>query len=217
MLISASWNVGADASDRVRMPPFAEFMAGLGKGPDDLLAKDEVPKGPVRDRFSQMDLNKNGQVTNAEWEGMREMFARAGNALLAIRPGGSGEISQSHLAWKSTRSLPYVASPIYYQGRVHTVKNGGLLSCYEAATGKVFYQDQRVGAPGDYYASPVAGHGRIYFTSQNGVISILEAGEEMKVLGRVELKEQVMATPAIVGDVLYVRTATQLYAFREAR
>ncbi len=217
LLFRASWNVGGDEDSRVTMPPFEDLMREAGKDPNELLTRDAVPAGPVRDRFSQMDLNKNGQVTREEWEGMRAMFARAGNALLAIRPGGKADITASHLAWKSTRSLPYVSSPLFYKGRIYTVKNGGLASCYEAATGRVFYQDERLGAPGDYYASAIAGHDRIYLAAQSGAVLVLAAGDTLNILARAELGEKIMATPAIVGDTLYVRTAGNLYAFREAK
>jgi outer membrane protein assembly factor BamB len=217
LLFSASWNVGGDEDSRVTMEPWEELVRSLSKSPEALVTRDELPAGPIRDRYSQIDANKNGQVTREEWESMRAMFARAGNALLAIRPGGQGELSETNLAWKTTRSLPYVASPLYYRGRLFTVKNGGLASSYEAATGRVHYQDQRLGAPGDYYASPIAGGGRIYVASQNGVMLVLAAGEAFTELARAEFREPIMATPAIVGDTLYVRTAGHLYAFREVR
>ncbi|MEQ1858321.1 MAG: PQQ-binding-like beta-propeller repeat protein [Chthoniobacteraceae bacterium] len=217
LLFSASWNVGGDADSRVTMEPFEDFMRGIGKPADALLARDDMPASPVRDRYSQIDLDKNGKVTREEWEGMRSMFARAGNAALALRPGGRDEISATHLAWKSTRSLPYVASPLYFDGRLYTIKNGGLASCYRAKTGEPLYQDHRLDAPGDYYASPIAGGGRIYLASQNGVMLVLAAGDAPTVLARAEFGEKIMATPAIVGDTLYVRTAGHLYALREAR
>ena len=166
-----------------------------------------------RERFSQMDLNKDGFVTSTEWQLMAEMFAKAGNAVLAIRPGGKGDITSTHLAWKATRSLPYVSSPVYYQGRLYTVKNGGLASCYEAKTGKPLYQDERLDAGGDYYASLIAAGGRIYAASQQGVVTVWEAGDQLKILARNDVGEQVMATPAAVGNALYVRTAGHLYEF----
>jgi outer membrane protein assembly factor BamB len=216
LLFSASWNVGGDADSRVTMEPFDEFVRGIGKDADAVLSRESIPAGPVRERFTQIDLNKDDRVTRAEWEGMRSMFARAGNAVLAIRPGGTNDITASHLAWKSTRSLPYVASPLFENGRLYTVKNGGLVSCYRASTGQPLYQDHRIDAPGDYYASIVAGHGRLYFTSQKGVVTVLAAGDTPEVLGRVDLGESVMATPAIVGDTLFVRTESSLYAFRQS-
>ena len=215
LLFSASWNVGGDPADRITMEPFTDFAKANDKDKDGKLTRDEIPAGPIRERFSQMDLNKDGIVTPTEWQLMAEMFAKAGNAVLAIRPGGQGDITTTHLAWKATRSLPYVCSPVYYQGRLYTVKNGGLASCYEAKTGKSFYQDERLDAGGDYYASLVAAGGRIYAASQQGTVVVWEAGDQLKILARKDIGEQVMATPAAVGNALYVRTAGHLYAFGE--
>jgi len=215
MLFSASWNVGGDESDRISMEPFEQFADEHDKNKDNRLARDEIPVGPVKERFSQMDLNKDDIVTPAEWQNMREMFAKAGNAVLAIRPGGKGDITRTHVAWKSTRSLPYVSSPLYYDGRLYTVKNGGLMSCYDAKTGKPFYQDERLDAGGDYYSSAVACGDRIFLASQKGTFVVLAAGDELKILSRNDLGEQLMATPAIVDRKLYVRTPTALFCFGE--
>jgi len=217
MLLSASWNVGGDDDSRVSMEPFDTLLSTLQKPADTVLTKNDLPKGPVADRFSQMDLNKDGLITREEWEGMRSMFARAGNALLALRPGGSGDINTSHLAWKSTRSLPYVASPLAMDGRVFTIKNGGLASCYRTTDGTPLFQDQRIDAPGDYYASLVGANGRVYITSQRGILHVLAASDQLQILNKIDLKEPVFATPALVGDVLFLRTEGHLYAFREAR
>jgi outer membrane protein assembly factor BamB len=213
LLFSASWNIGGDADSRISMPPFEEFAHEEDKNKDGKLVLAEIPTGPVKERFSQMDLNKDGIVTSAEWETMRELFAKAGNALLAIRPGGKGDLTTTHVAWKSTRSLPYVSSPLYYKGRVYTVKNGGLASAYDAKTGKVLFQDERLDAPGDYYSSAVAANDRIYLASQNGIMLVLAAKDYLEVLARNNLGEHVMTTPAMVDGKLYVRTAGHLYAF----
>ena len=213
LLFSASWNIGGDEDDRVVMPPFEEFAREHDGNKDGNLKADEMPAGPVRERFPQMDLNKDGVVTAAEWQMMREMFAKTGNALLAIRPGGRGDITATHVAWKVTRGLPYVASPLYHRGRVYTIKNGGLVSCYDAKTGKVFYQDERLDAPGDYYASIVAAGDKVFLSSLNGVVTVLQAGDDLKVLARNRFGESISATPAIVEGKLYLRTASQLFGF----
>jgi outer membrane protein assembly factor BamB len=215
MLFSASWNIGGDEGARIEMEPFEEFARANDKNSDQKLARDEIPAGPVKDRFTQMDLNKDGIVTPAEWQNMRDMFAKAENAVLAIRPGGTGTINRTHLAWKSTRNLPYVSSPLYHNGRLYTIKSGGLFSCYDAKTGKAFYESERLDAVGDYYSSAVVCADRIYLTSQNGKCIVLAAGDEFKVLARNDLGEQVMATPAIIDRKLYLRTATALYCFGE--
>ena len=153
-------------------------------------------------------------ATREEWTEMAAMFAKAGNALLAIRPGGRGDITRTHLAWKQTRSLPYVSSPLYYQDRLFTIKNGGLVSCYEAKTGRALYQDERLGAMGDYYASAVAVDGKAYIASEQGVVVVFDATEDtLNVLARNNLAEAILATPAIVDGKIYLRTATSLYAF----
>ena len=212
-LFSASWNVGGDEDSRITMPPFEEFARKHDANQDGRLTKNEIPAGPVRDRFTQMDLDKDGFVTPEEWRNMADMFIKAGNAVLALRPGGRGDITATHLAWKTTRSLPYVSSPVCHRGRLYTVKNGGLASCYDAATGKIFFQDERLGAPGDYYSSAVAADGKIFIASQKGVVVVFEAADKLNVLARNDLAEQVMATPAFVDGKIYLRTAARLYAF----
>jgi outer membrane protein assembly factor BamB len=213
LVFNSYWNIGGDEGERITMPPFEEFASENDKNKDSKLTRDEIPNGPVRDRFSQMDLNKDGLVTPAEWQNMREMFANAENAVIAIRPGGHGDITKTHVAWKSTRSLPYVSSPLFYRERLYTVKSGGLFSCYEAKTGKVIYQDERLDAPGDYYSSAVAAGGKIFLASQKGVVTVIAPSDKLEVLARNDLREQIFATPAIVDGTLYLRTANALYAF----
>jgi outer membrane protein assembly factor BamB len=214
LLFNASWNVGGDADSRITMPPFDEMARENDKDHDGRLTINELPAGPVRERFSQMDINKDNVVTRAEWEMMRDMFAKAGNAVLAIRAGGKGDVTGTHLAWKSTRSLPYVSSPLFYQGRLYTFKNGGLASCYEARTGKVLYQDERMGAAGDYYSSAIAAGENIYIASEKGIVTVLRAGDTFEVRARNDLKEEIRATPAVVEGGLYLRTSRRVYAFR---
>ena len=195
------------------MPRFAEVVGEYDKNKDGKFSLDELPKGPIRERFTQIDVNKDQLVTPQEWNDMADAFAKAENAVLGIRSGGQGDITRTHLAWKQTRSLPYVSSPLYYQGRLHTVKNGGLASAYDAKTGKVLYQDERLGGTGDYYSSAVAADGRVYVASQKGMVVVFEAADYLNVVARNDLREDVMATPAIAGNRIYYRTAGSLYAF----
>lgn len=213
LLFSASWNIGGDEDSRITMEPFAEAATKYDQNKDGQFTADELPTGPIRERFTLMDLNKDGVTTPAEWQNMVEMFAKAENAVRAIRPGGQGDITASHIAWKVTRSLPYVSSPLCYQGRLYTIKNGGLASCYEAKTGRVIYQDERLDALGDYYSSAIAANGRIYIASQKGQVVVFTAGDKLDILARNDLTESIFATPAIVDGLLYLRTDGHLYAF----
>lgn len=215
LLFISSWNVGGDEGERITMPPFKEFAAENDRNKDGRLTLAEFPQGPFRDRFTQIDLDKDGIVTPEEWQGMVEMFDRAENALLAIRPGGHGDITRTHVVWKQPRHLPYVSSPLYYAGRVYAIKNGGLASCYDAKSGKAIYQAERMGALGDYYSSAVAANGMIYIASQKGTVVVLQASDAFDVAARNEMGEEIFATPAVVDGKLYLRTAGHLYAFGE--
>jgi outer membrane protein assembly factor BamB len=129
--------------------------------------------------------------------------------LLAIRPEGE----TAAVLWRENSSIPEVPSPLLYQGRLFLVRNGGIVTCLDAATGKVMYR-ARAGAPGAYYASPVAANGRVYLASSEGVVTAISAAkDQLDVLARNELGEDIVATPAIVRKAIYVRTLRNLYAF----
>ena len=213
LLFNASWNLGGDAGSRVSMPPFAEFIREHDTDKDGVLLKSEIPTGPIAERFSQMDFNKDGKINEAEWTAMAALFNQAENAVLALRPGGLGSLGTNALAWRSTRSLPYVSSPLYYQGRLFTMKSGGLASAYEARTGKILFQDERVGVDGDYYASAVAGGDNLYLPAESGTVVVLGATDRLEVRARNHLGEAIMATPAIADGQIFIRTAGHLYNF----
>jgi len=149
-------------------------------------------------------------------DGMRSMMARGENVLVAVRPGGRGELGTNEIAWKQTRGLPYVPSPLYYKGHVYLVKDGGMVSCYDAKTGRPLYQQERLNALGNYYASPVAADGRVMVASLDGKVTVFAAGGDApKILSQSDFKERIAATPALVRNQVYVRTPTALYAFGE--
>jgi outer membrane protein assembly factor BamB len=89
-----------------------------------------------------------------------------------------------------------------------------MLTCLDPVSGKAIYQEERLGAVGDYYASPVAGDGRLYLASQPGVVTVVRASDQFEVLGRYDFGSVIQATPALAGDRLLLRTAGALYAFR---
>src|SRR6185503_9466538 len=144
------------------------------------------------------------------------MMKRGENVLLAVKPGGSGDVTETHVAWKFERGLPYVPSPLFYDGRIYLVRDGGMISSFDAKTGQPFYTQERLGAIGSYYSSPVAADGRLYVASLPGKLTVVKAGgEKPEILHQAEFGERIFATPVLVDDKLYLRTATKLWEFGE--
>jgi outer membrane protein assembly factor BamB len=136
--------------------------------------------------------------------------------MLAVKPGGKGNITKTHVAWKATRGLPYVASPLVYDGRIYSIKNGGMISSFDAKSGKPYYLQERLDAEGNYYSSPVAADGRIYMASVDGKFTVVKAGgEKPEILHHAQFGERIYASPALADDKLYLRTKSALYAFGE--
>ena len=212
LLFVAGWTHGSGVS---RMPLFESLLEAGDQNMDAKLTRAEAPAGPARQHFLYIDADKDGFIDRGEYDALAEIFYKSQNALLAIRPGGQGDVTATHVAWKQTRGLPYVPSPLYYRDRLYLVKNGGIASCFNASNGAALYQEERLGALGDYYSSPVAANGKICVGSQQGVIVVFTAGDTLNVLARNDLGESIMATPAIVDNKLYVRTERHLYAFGE--
>jgi outer membrane protein assembly factor BamB len=139
-------------------------------------------------------------------------YANNAARVMAVRPGRKGEVNQADIAWSDKQGVPGVPSPLYYNGRLYTVRNGGIVFCRVAKTGALVYSG-RLGTPGYYYASPVAADQKIYLASEDGVVVVLDAGEKLKVLATNKLDGGILATPALVDDHIYVRTENHLYAF----
>lgn len=211
LIYVAGWTYGSGVR---HMPAFESLLHADADG-DERLTRGEAPSGPAKQHFVYIDADKDGFLTREEWETMAEIFNSSENALLAVRPGGEGDVTGTRVAWKQTRGLPYVPSPLYYEGRLYVVKNGGLASCFDARSGEVFYQEERLGALGDYYASPVAAGGKVVMASQQGVAVVMRAAPPLEILARNDFDEAILATPALVGDTIYVRTVEALGAFRK--
>jgi outer membrane protein assembly factor BamB len=137
--------------------------------------------------------------------------------IFAIRPGAAGDISlkpgEDHnefLAWSRMRGGPYMPTPILYGDYFYTCGNGGMVSCYEAATGKEVYKERLGGV--SYTASPVAADGRLYFTSEQGQVRVVEAGPVFKLLAVNEVGDPCLATPAISAGMVFVRSQHYVFA-----
>ena len=128
--------------------------------------------------------------------------------LWAIRPGGSGDVTKTHVAWKHRGNVPTRASVLLHDDLIYMVDDGGIASCVDAKTGKKV-GGKRIG--GEYSASPLFADGRICFFSQDGKTTAIEPGPEMKVVGESKLGEGFMGTPAVSGKAFILRTKSHVY------
>ena len=142
--------------------------------------------------------------------------------LFAIKPGAQGDITlgsdeteNRFIAWCQKKAAPYMPTPLLYDGRVYVLLDRGLLSCYEAKTGKVIYDRERLGRSAKFTASPLAYNGRIFCFGERGETVVVEAGDSFRMIGRNELGDLIMSTPAIAGNSLLIRTINHLYCIRK--
>ena len=127
---------------------------------------------------------------------------------LAIRPGGKGNVTDTHIAWRTTRGAAYVPSPIISGRYLLMVADSGIASCFEARTGKRHWMER---LPGGHSPSPVSADGLVYFVSDRGVTTVIRPSETFAVIAKNELGEPVSASPAISQGQIFLRTHQHLY------
>ena len=136
-----------------------------------------------------------------------------GSKLLAIRLGGSGDISgTSSILWRQDKDTPYVPSPLLTNNRIYFFKsNDALLTCLDARTGKPNYAAARVDLGSNVYASPVAAGGNVYLVGRNGTTVVIKDSDKLEVVSTNVLGDPIDASPAVSGDRLYLRSRDNLY------
>jgi outer membrane protein assembly factor BamB len=128
----------------------------------------------------------------------------------AVRLGGSGDVTRTHVEWTQTRAATQIASPLLVGGELYVVSDNGIVSCLDAGTGEVIWSER---LKGGYSASPLYADDKIYLTSEEGKGTLLAAGRKKEILGEFDMKEKTFASFAAADGALYVRTETRLYKF----
>jgi outer membrane protein assembly factor BamB len=128
---------------------------------------------------------------------------------MAIRPGGRGDVTSTHVVWSVPTGAPYVSSLLHYQGIVYMANDVGVLTAVDAKTGDRVWQ-QRV--EGVFSASPVGGGGHVYFVAENGDTVVVKAGRTPEIVARNAVAERALASPAISNGRLFLRTDDHLIA-----
>jgi outer membrane protein assembly factor BamB len=139
------------------------------------------------------------------------VFATGGfpeKELLAIRADGSGDVTQTHIAWRSTKGVTYVPSPVYHEGHLYMVADNGTATCFEGKTGKQVWQE-RLG--GEFTASPVLVGDRIYVTNEAGKTFVIKTGPKYELVAANDVDAPVLATLAVCGGQVFLRTDHHLY------
>ena len=127
---------------------------------------------------------------------------------MAIRPGGRGDITSSHVVWQINTGAPYISSLVFDGGLLYMANDVGAITVVDAATGAKVWQER---VEGIFSASPVAGDGKIYFVSETGETIVVRAGREPRVIAKNDIGERLIASPALSGGQIFLRSDGQLF------
>lgn len=207
----SGWEIDGDRVKNNTVPEFAKALADYDKNHDGKLSPGEIPQSFGSEWFADSDLNHDGYIDEREWLFYQARHA-AENCLVAIRGGGRGDITKSHVLWRYRKALPNTSSPLLYGGVIYLIRDG-IFTSLNPENGAVFKQARLTGALGRYWSSPVAADGRIFVVSEDGKVVVLRAAPEWEILAINNLDEDTFATPAILDGRIYVRTRVALYCF----
>lgn len=185
----------------------------------------QIPESFFQKTFDRGDRNQDGFL---EGEELDQAFLHPGNFagarhnaesaadefVMALRGGGRGDVTQTHLLWKhKTKYTDHIVSPLVHQEQMFLLKGGGITTLFETSTGKPIRGPKRVNNSSEYFASPILGDGKIYLAGENGVVLVLDAGD-YSLLAKNDMGDSIVGTPAIAGDTLFIRTRSKLVALR---
>jgi outer membrane protein assembly factor BamB len=194
----------------------AEIQAFVGK-------EIKIPEAFYKKTFDRGDLNKDGFLAGKEFDLAflhPDNFAGAkfdakdpaDEYIMAVRGGGRGDVTKSHLLWKHrTKHTDHIVSPYVADGRMLLIKRGGIATLFETEKGTPLRGPKRIQNEGDYFASPISGDGKIYIAGENGTIVVLKNDADYDLLAKNDMGESIVGTPAIADGRLFIRTLTKLY------
>jgi hypothetical protein len=200
-------------SDKPEYPAWDVIAGQLDKNKDGKISAEEAAASPqLGDHFGWADRNGDGFLTATEWDEIaKESVSEYG--LVAVRAGGSGDQTEKRLLWRYKKEYSATTSPLIYRGVLYIVKDGGIVTSLNPATGEAWKTGRLKDAIEAYFASPVAVDGKVYLISNDGKVSVLKAGAQWEELAVNDLGEECQATPAIGDKAIYIRTAKALYSF----
>ncbi len=201
-----------EAEASFKIDDFSVVVLAKDADADGLLKLEEMPDDLSKNFFSAVDLDLNGKLDAKEWEYFRQSIASK-NSMMAIRLGGSGEMTSKSVVWKYFRNIPQLPSPVIVNDLLFMISDQGIVTCLNPRTGDVLKRGRLQGASGNIYASPVVADNKLFFITEDGKVAVTDTTSEFNVLAVNELKENCYATPAFDRNRIYVRTVKGLYAF----
>lgn len=232
-VVVAAWNKMGEPALRPEFPSFSRLVEQQDRDSDGKISRDEFPRlwifhrpdgkeAPANGgtlRFARADTNKDQEIDQKEWsqqlnniEKFRSGYKSHG--ILAIPINSKGILAAEDYRILETQGIPEVPSPLFKDGHIYFIKNGGILTCLSSETGERIYRTRTKGT-GTHYASPVLAGNNLYSFAGNGIASVASLGPNPRILATNDMTEPVYATPAIAEGVLFVRTHSTLYAFAE--
>ena len=192
----------------------------------DFVGEQPIPDSFYQKTFDRGDLNKDGFLEGEELDhaflhpsnfaGARHNAESAADEyVMALRGGGRGDVTKSHLLWKhQTKYTDHIVSPLVHQQQMFLLKGGGITTLFETGTGEPVRGAKRINNSSEYFASPILGDGKIYLAGENGVVLVLSA-DDYSLQSKNDMGDSIVGTPAIAGDTLFVRTRSKLLAIRK--
>jgi len=206
-----------DGGEEPFLPSFDDTLKQYDKDKDQKVSREEMKAhAEAYDHFGWLDENSDGLVERAEYDFVRNSTI-SGHGLTAVRIAGEGDRTSSNVVWRLQKSYPSIPSPLIYRGVMYLMKEGGIVSSVDPASGQVLKQGRTPDALEEYYASPVAADGKIFVASASGKVTVLKADAQWEILATNDLGEEIWATPAIAGSNLFIRTRNALYSFGAAK
>ncbi len=224
---TTSYNLRTN-KEAIGLPTFADLLSECDANGDGRIDPEEAKSNksilsrpdadgegdhPLRMFFRMLDQNQDRMIEASEWPLIHKWMEswNHANGLVAIQLAAQPEGTPT-LAWVHADGVPECPSPLLVDQRIYAVRNGGVVTCVDAASGETLFFE-RIAAPGPYYASPVAGDGKIFLASARGTVTVLAAEPQPRVLGSCRFDEPIWATPALLNGGLIIRSAQHLYRF----
>ena len=210
--------VNGEGGDEPFLPAYEDSLKKYDKDNNQRIQPEEMKGDPFEEHFGWIDANSDGYIDRAEYDFVRTGTSTSGHGITAIRlggNGGSGDLTSTNVVWRLKKSYPNIPSLLVYRDVMYLMKEGGIVTSLNPATGEVLKMGRTPEALEEYYASPVAADGKIFMVSASCKVTVLKAGAQWEVLATNDLDEECWATPAIAGNSLIIRTRASLYSFAD--